>query len=105
MSDDKQSPTPQVGDAYHGGGWNSPEGRWSMSQPERKLARIWRPPPDVRVEHQKKIAHLTAAQRAALRESLKSEFMDVPEFQTKLNLWIVRKCDNLQFVFVLKHKQ
>ena len=60
--------------SYSGGGWYSSEGRWSMSQPERKLVRVRRPPLDVRIEHQKKIAHLTVAERESLRQSLEEKY-------------------------------
>ena len=46
-----------------------------MSQPERKLARVWRPPVDVRAEHEKKLAHLTVAEKQSLRKSLEGQYL------------------------------
>ena len=62
-----------------------PQGRWSMSRKERKLARRWQSTADVRAEHKRKLINLTEAEQECLRQKLLGDYKD--DIERKLREW------------------
>ena len=81
-------------DSEESGGWDSPAGRWTMSQPERPFAKKWRPPADVRVQHKKKLSHLSEAEQACLRQTMIAKYQN--EIKCGIMTWKKRGYDPRQ---------